>query len=445
MANPGGFLEPATSTDVRPPCSIALPDRGAFVFPPPYNTVGIRVTNEFDTGGGDALWYTGYSYWQAINAHQGRDALLIFLGVDRNRGGAGPSLWSIDKASDIVTPLGAIFEPDDPLSWQTAEGWYWSAVEPTLLYATDERHLYRVDVGPRLEGGPARVTTVADISTYRSGVIAWQWHSSSDGTVHSATLKDASTYAAEGAIVYIEGDPNPWREYPRRGAFDECQIDKSGAWLLTKDNVDNSEGEDNLLYAIGANGEPRVLLDENGAAGHSDNGFGYMVAADNWAQQPSAFRLWMFDGREPQGRLVYQTSSWSAQLGHLSHCNARPESPDGQFVIGSGASRTAAPRNNEIVAFTLAPDALDKVLVIAPVLTNLDAPGGGTDDYAKLPKGNCDIAGSYFLWTGNAGGDRLDAFVVKVPAQLLINGPPPSPTWTVTAPDGTVRRFVEVP
>ena len=51
-------------------------------------------------------------------------------------------------------------------------------------------------------------------------------------------------------------------------------------------------------------------------------------------------------------------------------------------------------------------------------MTNLDASGGGSD-YAKAPKGNLDVTGQYFIWTTNLGGNRLDAFIVKVPAQLL--------------------------
>ena len=48
-----------------------------------------------------------------------------------------------------------------------------------------------------------------------------------------------------------------------------------------------------------------MLLDENGAAGHSDIGFGYMVAADNWSPTPGAIRVWRFDmdvrGGQPVG------------------------------------------------------------------------------------------------------------------------------------------------
>src|SRR5690348_17208212 len=52
-------------------------------------------------------------------------------------------------------------------------------------------------------------------------------------------------------------------------------------------------------------------------------------------------------------------------------------------------------------------------------MTNMDAPGGGPDEYWKLPKGNLDVTGQYFIWTSNLGGNRLDAFIVHVPVNLL--------------------------
>jgi hypothetical protein len=39
-----------------------------------------------------------------------------------------------------------------------------------------------------------------------------------------------------------------------------------------------------------------------------------------------------------------------------------------------------------------------------------------------MVKGNLDVTGGYFIWTTNMGGDRLDAFIVKVPANLLMGG-----------------------
>ena len=165
-----------------------------------------------------------------------------------------------------------------------------------------------------------------------------------------------------------------------------------------------------------------MLTDEAGAGGHSDNGYGYMVAADNWNNLPGAIRVWTLgsgaaaDGL-PRGVLVYRSAGWDSEINHVSHSNARPGVPAGnQYACGSGANRIERPQANEILCFPL--DGSLRVLVVAPVMTDLDAPGGG-DDYAKLPKGNLDVTGRYFIWTSNAGGDRLDAFIVKVPGERL--------------------------
>jgi hypothetical protein len=71
------------------------------------------------------------------------------------------------------------------------------------------------------------------------------------------------------------------------------------------------------------------------------------------------------------------------------------------------------------------------VLVVAPNMTDLDASGGGGDEYAKLPKGNRDVTGEYFIWTSNTGSNRLDAFIVQVPqSKLAAPTVTPSPvTW----------------
>src|SRR5207249_1442576 len=88
------------------------------------------------------------------------------------------------------------------------------------------------------------------------------------------------------------------------------------------------------------------------------------------------------------------------------------------------------------------------VLVVAPVMTDLNAPGGGSDAYYKEPKGNLDVTGQYFIWTSNTGGSRLDAFVVKVPSQLLMGGTtdttPPSVSVSAPASASTVTGTIAV-
>src|SRR5262249_41931478 len=135
---PGGFMESATSAGLRLkplPAEIQtfLPERGAFKFPSPYFTQGVRVTNASDCGGADCAHSVGYSYWSNINNHVGSDTMLIFLGLARPQGG-GPTLFSYNKNTGQVRNEGPLFSPDSSLSWATGEGWYFSATQPTILY-----------------------------------------------------------------------------------------------------------------------------------------------------------------------------------------------------------------------------------------------------------------------------------------------------------------------
>jgi hypothetical protein len=421
---PGGFTEDATTSAVRSPVMPSLPDRGAFTFPAPYNTTGIRITNSSDCGGKDCVRYVGYSYWRNINNHAGSDTMLILLDLNRARGGGGPTVFAYNKVSDQVTKLGPLFPPASRFSWETAEGWYWSPTRATVLYAPDGAALYRYDIATR------KVETVFDLSAKVGNRYIWQTHTSDDDNVHSATLRERSNDKSLGCVVYNE-KTKQFSWFPKTGDFDECQVDKSGKWLVIKEQVDNANGEDNVIVNL-QTGQQIRFLDQAGAAGHSDTGYGYMVAADNWNPMPGAVRLWHFDqpfpssepGSSSNGTIVYHTPDWSADIGHLSHANARPDLPaDQQFACGGTASRKHHPRNNEIVCFRL--DGSMHVLVVAPVMTNLDAAGGG-DDYSKLPKGNLDRTGEYFIWTTNLGGNRLDAVIVKVPMQRLGVPPPDS-------------------
>ena len=432
---PGGLLESATSTGVRPKVAVVLPGRGKFTFPAPYNTTGVRLTNVSDCGGAgkDCVNDIGYAYWRNSNNHVGSDTMLIVVTLDRARGGNGPTLFGYDKNTDAVTVLGPLFDAASPLSWATGEGWYFSATKPHALYVNNRRKLYRYDVlGRTLE-------TIFDVtSEFGTNRYIWQTNSSSDDDVHSATLRASDTSAMLGCMVYRESTKE-FSYFPATGDFDECQVDKSGRWLLIKENTDGLFGEDNRIIDL----QPArmVLLDQQGAAGHSDNGYGYMVAQDNWSPVPGAVRVWTFGipmpGPLPQGRLVYRTTDWSLDIGHISHANARPDVPaEEQYACGAQGTRVVGPRANEVVCFRL-DDSL-QVLVVAPTMTDLNAAGGGTSDYAKLPKGNLDITGRYFIWSSNGGRKRLDAFVVKVPSELIGGGPVPAdetaPVVTLTAP-----------
>ena len=298
---PGGFMDSATSAGLRAQFSAGeiqtfLPDRGTFTFPSPYFTQGVRVTNASDCGGTDCVRPVGYSYWSNINNHVGSDTMLIFLGLERRQGGGGPTLFSYNKRTGQVRNEGPLFPGDSSFSWATGEGWYFSAKQPTMLYVNvpAASTLQRYDVVSHA------LTTVFDVASrpdlFGTNRYIWQFHSSDDDRVHSATLKDGSTYADLGCLVYRE-DTKQFSYLPQKGLrYDECQIDKSGRWLVIKEKIGTdpaSEVDDRVIDL--QSGAERDLLDRNGAGGHSDNGFGYLVASDNYNSLPGAVRLWDFN------------------------------------------------------------------------------------------------------------------------------------------------------
>jgi len=440
---PGGFIEKATDTAVRPVWTASqvaafLPERGKFTFPAPYNTQGIRLTNTSDCrGGADCVNDIGYSYWRNINNHVGSDTMLIFLGL---QGNGGPTLFSYDKTSDKVVKVGPLFDGNSVYGWHTGEGWYFSARQPTKLYVSAK--------GPKLERFDVitkKLQTVFDVTArFGPNRYIWQTHSSNDDNVHSATLKQADTGTALGCLAYRE-DTRQFFYYPVTAEFDECQIDKSGRWLLIKDNVDGTPATDNRFIDL-QTGAERLLRDPEGAGGHSDNGYGYMIAADDWNALPGAMRVWNFDDTPPQGLLAYRTTAWDMNIQHVSHANAVPGLPlSRQYGCGGGVTTAIGPRANEIVCFRL-DDSLD-VLVVTQNMTSLGA-AGGRGVYGKHPKGNLDVTGQYFIWTTNLGGNRLDAFIVKVPAQLLVSSSsdvtPPTVSIINPAPGSSVTGLVPV-
>jgi hypothetical protein len=446
-AAPGAFTDSATSVGLRPRFSAQqiqtfLPARGVFQFPAPYSTQGIRLTNGSDCGGADCVTAVGYSYWSNINNHTGRDTLLVFLGLERRRGGGGPTLFSYNKRTGETQNVGPLFSPDSPFSWGNGEGWYFSATLPTTMYLNDGPRMLRYDVESRA------LATVFDASAQFPNTILWQLHSSNDDRVHSATLRNASSFDMLGCIVHDEAAGRA-SFFAKRGDFDECQIDKSGRWLVIKENIDGQQGEDNRVIDL-ATGQEQILTDPNGAGGHSDIGFGVMVAEDNYHRDPAAVRLWNFgldmQGGQPatvhgQGELVYRLSSWASGIGHIAFGGAQANLPvQQQTACASNASRQDLPRVNEIVCFRL--DGSLEALVVAPNLTDLNAAGGGSDDYSKMPKGNVDVTGEYFIWTANAGTNRLDAFIVRVPratgGEVPTTPTPTTPTPVTPAPGPTV-------
>jgi hypothetical protein len=141
---PGGWIEPQGSaprarwstTMIQ---SFVPPVRGSFMFPAPYLTQAARITDAGDCGGKDCVWSVGYAYWRNTNAHEGSDEMLIFLGLAKEKGGPGPTLFKYNKRTDQISKVGPLFPLSSKFTNYTGEGWYFSASRPTKLYSMTDR------------------------------------------------------------------------------------------------------------------------------------------------------------------------------------------------------------------------------------------------------------------------------------------------------------------
>jgi hypothetical protein len=369
----GGFVEHASSRVVRPRLSreqmaALLPaDNGPFVFPG-YGTRGIRLTVPRD----GFVRPIGMSYWPNINYHLGRPELLVILSLDDTL-----TLFSVHKASGHVQKVKAL-----PFR-TTGEGCYWSLRAPDTIFVPQENRLIAHDVA----SGQNRDAVAAD-SPIR------QCHSSADGRVHSFTISGGAGVSRNGAI----------RVFPPQAAYDECQIDKSGRWLLIK------EGEGNRIVDLDT-GNEFGIANAAGAVGHSDMGWGYTIGEDDQSDPGGVFRLWIFTPNGPvNGGPMYYTD-WTGLSRYVSHCNAGQGPPAGQTVLFSSSHNGDAPRANELVVGRL--DGTLQCRAICPNLTDLSAPGGG-EEYWRKTRANIDPAGQFACFSGNMGTDRLDAFLVEL-------------------------------
>jgi hypothetical protein len=256
----------------------------------------------------------------------------------------------------------------------------------------------------------------------------FQPHSSDDDATHSATVEDTA-YNRLGCVVYKSAGRKFQFFAPAAGfSLDECHVEKSGNWLMLIEVNPNGSLQNRVVDL--RKGTITTIDDVNGSLGHLDMGFGYAVGADNYNSLPNATILLTFpvvSTQRPIGPVVHYNKRWDiAAANHIAHGNAAASKPaESQYACGSNASRVPD-MADEIVCFSLNPNrnadgSLD-VLVVGQVMTDLDATGGrdvAGDDYTQRPKGNLDVTGRYFIWTTNMGGNRLDAFIVKVPYQWL--------------------------
>jgi hypothetical protein len=148
-----------------------------------------------------------------------------------------------------------------------------------------------------------------------------QTHRSFDGNIVSFTLRTleytdicCAIYIASNNTVlrydqckfdhelFLYGAAN--KRADTQGGYDECQVDKSGRYLLIKTQLDNQGNVDAVHIDI-LTGQTRIMYNPK-SIGHSDNGYGAGVGPGDWNNYAPSLVLWDYD------RLIHENLDYHA-------------------------------------------------------------------------------------------------------------------------------------
>jgi hypothetical protein len=247
------------------------------------------------------------------------------------------------------------------------EGWYWD--KRGLVYLIDGPRLRRVNPF----NGEDEI--LFDISGRYPNHNLWQAHSSDDGQVHSATVRQnsdgfnphiATVICNRGALQFV----------PVFGQQDEAHMLGSGSHCIIE------EDNNNRIVEV-ASGREQLILDADGALSHIDCGPDYMVGEDNingvaWKIEiPSLHRTEL-------------ERTWG--MGHVSVQN-------GKCLLSNAGSLLWMDLNGGGLTHIL-----DHGMVV---------PGDANDPYDFQVKANLDATGTVALFMTNEG-NPIAPRVVKI-------------------------------
>lgn len=227
----------------------------------------MRVTDE-RTGGNSG---TSYSYWPTFNSNNTR--ILV-----QRDGVTSGEIYDFDSVSFTLGTRRSIPSPAGRVSLR-GEDAIWSARDPDVLFA-------HADMGTTLwafNAATGAFRRIGDLGkSLKAGQYLFQMSKSEDDDVFAFTRRGpAPAYPYLGYIVYRASTNEIVRQ--GQGEIDECQVDKTGRFLVWKTGVEGvGKIEDKIIDL--QTGAVTNLTDDapDHAPGHSDNGRGIVVGASNY-------------------------------------------------------------------------------------------------------------------------------------------------------------------
>jgi hypothetical protein len=389
IAIPVGGEGTGIGTDRRVYPAVAapvLPKAPETFVDPTFGTTIMRVTDEND-GKENA---NAYSYWPSFN----KDSTRFHI----NSNGRAIT-YRFDPAGFKILSKEPLFVRNPLGETPRWEDCIWSGAEPNALYAHTRAELLHYDVAAKRYAVIKNFTNILP-----QGGLIQQMSKSADDNVFAFSI-DVTPGDHIGYLVWQKDADSILAKQIVSKYIDEVQVDKSGKFLVIKTGQ-QGKGQVEVQIADLAGGKVENLIDNppDSAPGHSDNGDGIVIGADNWENRITFRRLTL----PHQVRSVLELKNDWSQDYHISLL-----ADDEEWVLVSfykGAEQKLASSGvflNEIVQ--VATDGSGRVRRLAQHRSVVK-------EYWDSPRANISRDGRFVIFTSNwqAGGQR-DVFILKVP------------------------------
>lgn len=369
----------------REPAAAKLPKVGETFTDPTFGTTIMRVTDETD---GDSQ--NAYSYWPSFN----KDNTLFHIQTQKH----GPTLYHFDPQAFKIAGKEPLFARAPafprPINWEDS---IWSATEAKALFGTSGTCIASYNVDAK------KYTVIHDFSKELPGQRPVQMSRSLDDNVFGFHIKKMGKDEVTGFMAW-QRNPEKVLLHVERTDLDEVQVDKTGRYLVVKTDQQGKGLLNVLVYDL-VTGTHDELTDDGPdfSPGHSDNGRGFILGADNWRNA-----LTVRTCAEPHKHYA----ALDMAGGHLSMlCD------DEKWALVSNYFDRYPPKDAPWPTFAqeimlLATDGSMRVRRLAHVQTNYKS-------YWDCPRADISRDGRFVAFTSNWQSGLRGVFILKVPDEFV--------------------------
>jgi hypothetical protein len=369
---------------VEPPPPV-LPRAGGKFIDPTFGTEIMRVTDE--RSGGNCG--TSYAYWPTFNSNNTR--ILV-----QCEGVTSGEIYDFDPASFSLGTRHSI--PTERVLLR-GEDAIWSVRDPDILFA-------HADLGTTLWAfnvATGALRRIGDLGgRLKPGQYLFQMSKSEDDDVFAFTRRGpAPAYPYLGYLVYRASTNEIVRQ--GLGPIDECQIDKTGRFLVWKTGVEGVGKIEVKILDVQTGGLTDLTDDApDQAPGHSDNGRGSVVGAANFINAITSRNL-------ATPHVFTKIFDFGDAYDNPFHVSMLADNEDWCLVTFYGEAnsgkRTSVLKREVIQIATDGSGRIRRLVHHHSVFR----------DYYDTPRANISRDGCYVAFTSNwGGGKRRDLFVARI-------------------------------